>query len=73
MLIIIDLIKEMVERVCAHIYRAVLKLILSLNNKDRNFPGKPEGPVSFNTLQKSKDELLTMPKFLAKYIEKKMI
>ena len=28
---------------------------------------------SFNTLQKSKDELLMMPKFLAKYIEKKMI
>ena len=28
---------------------------------------------SNNTLQKSKDKLLMMPKFLAKYIEKKMI
>ena len=29
--------------------------------------------VNEDTLQKSEDELLMMPKFLAKYIEKKMI
>ena len=40
-------------------------------SKPENY--RPVSLTSFNTLHKSKDKLLMMPKILAKYIEKKMI
>ena len=54
---------------------AFLKLVHYLKTRGATRPQShtSDENMSFNTLQKSKDKLLMMPKFLAKYIEKKNI